>query len=81
MEDDYIKPKEFRLPVIESKSQLKGKKAVYKQYSVKLPKGLVNLLDFGKNDELVFRFSPIRGEEKYPKFEVEVMRNGRQKKG
>lgn len=75
MEDDLIGNKEFEIPIIESRVNPKKSKKEYKQFMVKLPKKLIKILHLNSKSTLRFIVNPLKENEKYPNFKLELIRN------
>lgn len=68
MEDNDV----YELPIQESKV---GK---YKQYLIKLPKQLTDILQIGKGDKFKIEIYPLEATEDHPKFDIKVIRNDKE---
>lgn len=80
MVDDLVNNKEFEVPVIEVKIKFKKFKKEYNQYMVKFPKKLVKIFNIDSNSILKFVVSPLKENEKYPIFKLELIKNDKNKK-
>jgi len=70
---------EFSIPIIRTGVKSKGEEKEYVQYMLKFPKRLIELLNIDNKCRLNFKLEPIKENETYPNFEVELKRNGTKK--
>jgi len=67
-------PDEFDIPIIEVGVKSKKRKGEYKQHMIKLPKKMVSIMQLSDECKLHVKVYPLEGDQKYPRFEIEVMR-------
>ena len=74
MDEDLMENKAFSIPIIEAKIKSKNKDKEYFQYMVKFPKKLVKKLKITKNSVLRVELLPIKENQDYPEFKIELQR-------